>query len=156
MAALRWWPFAARWAGAAIPAVARCLRQRALWLGGQLLRLCAGEGGRVCEGEAEGPPAVCEPSHPLPITLAQVSRSGLIYNQSLWVGATGLTYLPLPQKVARPFAPISAIITGAAYAPNVAVYTNVYLARHALVTAYSVSGWGLRCVGTLCNTHVRG
>ena len=54
----------------------------------------------------------------------QVVRNGTTYSQSFWVNTvTGQTYLPLTEVTAQPFPTIAQVNSGAAYAPNVAIWT---------------------------------
>ena len=79
-----------------------------------------------------------------------VARNGTIYAQTLWVGASGLTYIPLPQQLSPPFPAISAINAGVGNvaAPNTVSLSNVYYSKRPQLTAYSCVRVNLSAVGT--------
>lgn len=70
----------------------------------------------------------------------QVNRSSTLYPQTFWVSGAGLTYLPLVQQTALTFPTLASVNTGAAYAPNTAIWT---------VSARQLTAWS--CVRVVVN-----
>ena len=66
-----------------------------------------------------------------------VTRQNATTNQTFWVSARGLLYLPLPVQTTRPFPTITAANAGTAAAPNTVTYSNIWYSHHALLTAWS-------------------